>query len=203
MIELRGCEVKTNIDEMTLKEYENFLFIVNDKSMTRKEMFLALLVVCGMKNNEKLMQVNASDVKIFIDALNGGMGGSIDSAMQRSLEINGREYVAFEGDDFELSFKDETEIEKSIINSKNENKWLVRAMAILFKDSKLTFKEHYTEAHIKHKESIFAGQNASLFVPYILAVQEKLMENITTEKDVEEVESVMRIIDEAKKIIDQ
>ena len=195
MVEIRGVKVKTCVSEMTLKEYEDFLHSINDKENTRKQMFLRLLNICGMKEANDLMQVNSKDVEVFINGLNKSTEVLKEVKFNNTIEIGNSTYTAFESDYFMLSFKDEAEIEKAI---QTKDKWLVRAMAILFKDDRLSWKEHYTEAHLKHKENLFSELNALFCVPYLLHIQKALIKNKVEEKDVKEAEQMMELIEDAR-----
>lgn len=196
MITIRGVELKTKVSEMTLKEYENFLTTYNNTELHRLEKFISLLIVCGMKDDKILSEVTTSEVKLFIEELNKDSEELVNIVPTKNIELNGRNYIAVKGDEFELSFKDISEIEKII---KTKNKWLLPAMAVVFKDEELTHVEHYTQAHLKYKETLLANVTASMFVPYILWIQKEFLTNLATESDVQEIDEIMTIIDEATK----
>ena len=65
---------------------------------------------------------------------------------------------------------------------KDNTNYFARLMAIIFKRTDLTNAEHYENAYLKHKEKLFKDLNATLVVPYVVAVSRKLIsQNEATE----------------------
>ena len=74
-----------------------------------------------------------------------------------------------------LKAKDIGKIESWI---KTDNKWVLKAIAILFKREDLSNTEHYTDAHINHKMELFKDLLIKDFIFYILYIQDKLIKKI-------------------------
>jgi hypothetical protein len=56
-------------------------------------------------------------------------------------------------------------------------------VAVLYKRTDLTEKEHYEPAHIKHKTTLFADQKASFALPIIWHVAKKMTNEIEKADD--------------------
>jgi hypothetical protein len=100
---------------------------------------------------------------------------SKDLEIQRTIEIDGYTYEAYK-EDFKVSVKDLKAIEKLI--AKNPNSYIAEMVAVLYKRTDLTEKEHYEPAHIKHKTTLFADQKASFALPIIWHVAKKMTNEI-------------------------
>lgn len=197
MIKIRGIDVKTSLKEMTLKEYNDVVQTLSDGELNRLEKWMRLLYICGLKDEKTLSEIRVSDVDLFVNSLNENYKELKDFGFTRKIDVANRTYIAHDEDsDFEPTFKDLQMIETNTIKENRYN--LIYVSAVIFKDEKLTHKEHYAEAHIKHKMSLFANLPAIDFVPYVLKIQQEAVFNTLENKESNELETILKAIENAK-----
>ena len=93
----------------------------------------------------------------------------------KTIEIGGYSYTAFGGRD-SISGRDLANIEDKL--TKSPDKWIAYALAIIFKRDDLSSTEHKADAHIKHKEKLFADITMDIALPYIMTVSDNYIKNI-------------------------
>lgn len=177
MVEIRGYQIKNDIAELTLEQFEKVSKILNDEELDKFEKWADVFIFLGVpvsEVNDMEFDEFVNYVKVFNDtqAIN-------DIPMTQEFELDGYTYRAYE-DEFKLKVRDLKMIEKAM--GKDNTNYFARLMAIIFKRTDLTNAEHYENAHLKHKEKLFKDLNATLVVPYIVAVSRKLIsQNEATE----------------------
>src|SRR5690606_7042360 len=90
----------------------------------------------------------------------------------KEINIEGRTYKAFEEELF-ISAYDAAKIE-NLIKTKNV-KYMLSAIAILYKDTQLGIKEHYDKSHLKHKEIMFGNLPAINFNPVLTFIAQEIV----------------------------
>jgi len=175
MITIKNHNFRTQLHEMTVKEFGEVTAIFNDETLMNIEKYLDAISVLGISDevinaltNDELFEIIQDfnvDAKIF------------DSTTQlpRTITVEGITYEAFPEDgEFQIKARELALIEKAIQNRKT---FFQKLLAIVFKNPELN-KEHFVEAHLRHKESLFSELNAKEYVLYLVVVSEKLSNKV-------------------------
>jgi hypothetical protein len=176
MIEIKGVQIPTQIEDFTIEQFESVTKILNDQDTTIIERYIDALYALKL-SDDFLNDLSDDDlfeiIKSFQDKTE-----DFKMLLHRTLEVGGFIYEAYaEGEEFSLKAKDLVFIEKSL---GDKNNFFSGVLAIVFKRSDLGNKEHYTSAHVKHKTSLFKTLNARDYYPYIIWISQKLNEKIKT-----------------------
>lgn len=165
--------------DFKLGKYEKVMKIL-EEDVTEIEKYSNLLVELGIPEeviDDLTIEEFSSTIKDYME------GTTYDFSKFKfvpTIEVNGRTYQAFDEDaEFLLKVKDLNWIEKLI--KRNPDKYLAEVLAVIFKDIELTKTEHYTDAHIRHKASLFR-ENVTLdiAIPYIGAISHELLTSLQT-----------------------
>lgn len=168
-------EVKSQLTELTLKEYEQVQSIVNKEQLDYFEKFMLVLEKLGVP----MKYVESMDGDSFITFIKTFTTSEVAPNFKKKLHIEGYDYVAIEEGEDRPKFTPNTMrlIEKYI--TRNTESYFAEIMAVFFKREDLTIKEHFVEAHIKHKASLFRQYlSAEDALPYIYFASEYLALNI-------------------------
>lgn len=192
MIELKGSQVKTKLQEMTIAEYQAVVFkISDDKEVNKYAKWLAILKILGA-SNETLNTVKISEVEKFVNELNKGLDDVKDLPPLENFEHKGRNYVGYLD---ELTAKDVSQMVD--LANKHPQRWISFALAVLFKDDRLGYNEHYTPAHISLKEKIISELNALDFYANIVKITAEIMGEYESEREATKAEEILKEIDNA------
>ena len=192
MIEIKGSQVKTKLGEMTIAEYQAVVFKISDKKEINKyAKWLSILKILGA-TDETLNTVKLSELETFVQALNNGLDDIKDLPPIEEFEHKGRNYKLLSD---ELTAKDISLMVDYA--DKHPKRWISYALAVLFKDDRLGYKEHYTPAHIRFKEKIISELNALDFYANIVKITAEIMGEYEDEKNVNEAEEILKEIDDA------
>lgn len=172
MIKIKNFELRTTINEMTIGEFERISNIMSDPDLLQIEKYIEVLEVLGTPE-EIINDLDDEDLFRIIKSFGEYEYNNILSSTV--VAKDGYTYVAYEGPEFKLKALDMVKIEKAFKTNKNVFSTII---ATIFKRSDLTSKEHYTDAHIKHKQSIVRDWNAGDFYSYIVYLTEKLNNNL-------------------------
>lgn len=174
-----GTEIRTSLKEMNIKEFEKISDIMNDNTKLSIEKYIDILEALGTPE-EVINQI--TDDELFAIIKDFGNYEYEDTLPQAVQAEDGYYYEAYPiGGEFVLKAIDMAKIEKAFKSSKDTFSTIV---ATVFKRSDLTNKEHYADAHIKHKKSIVKNWNAAHFYPYIVYLTKKVNANLS--KKIEE-----------------
>lgn len=166
MIKYKDVEIKNNIKEFTIREFEEISAILNNESLENVEKYMDVLEKLGIHSN---LLNEMTDDEFF--ELISKFEMTTDLTLTPKFEHEGHTYVAYE-EEFKLGVKALSIIEKAI--AKNPNKYLAKTLAVIFKRSDLSGGEHYVDTHLKSKEKIFQELPATLAYPYLVYVVEKI-----------------------------
>lgn len=192
MIEIRGSQVKTKLSEMTIAEYQAIVFKISDKKEINKyAKWLSILKILGA-SDETLNTIKLSELETFVQELNNGLDDIKDLPAIEEFEHKGRNYKLLSD---ELTAKDISLMVDYA--DKNPKRWISYALAVLFKDDRLGYKEHYVPAHIRLKEKIISELNALDFYANIVKITAEIMGEYEDEKNVNEAEEILKEIDNA------
>ena len=192
MIELRGSQVKTKLQEMTIAEYQSVVFkISDDKEVNKYAKWLAILKILGA-SNETLNTVKVSEIEVFVAELNKGLDDVKDLPPLENFEHKGRNYVSSLD---ELTAKDVSQMVEYA--NKHPQRWISFALAVLFKDDRLGYNEHYVSAHISLKEKIISELNALDFYANIVKITAEIMGEYESEQEATKAEEILKEVENA------
>lgn len=170
MISIKGHEIPNRADEFTVEQFDYLNKITRNNLLDNIEKWMNKFIYLGVPE-EVFDDMKFEEFQEYIFLYN-------NSEMQldkiTSVEIDGYTYEAPE----RIGVKDLGLIEKAW--KVNADNFSVETLAILFKRTDLTKKEHYTPAHLKQKQKLFKSQKANLAVPYVFEILKEL--NNTAEK---------------------
>jgi len=173
MIKIKDYEVPNQADEMTVEQFDKMNEIIKNEELDNIEKWLAVFEMFGVPE-ETFDDYDFKDFKELIVQFNATTN---NLEKITSLEIDGYTYQAPE----RIGVKDLGMIEKAW---KSDSKTFAsETAALIFKRTDLSKVEHYAPAHIKQKAKLLKDQKASIVIPYILEVLEKLTESTKQLKD--------------------
>jgi hypothetical protein len=167
-------QLRNEPNEIKLKEFEGVYNALNDDKLSGFEKYFKVFEVMGVPA-DYLEAINDDELMELIKAFNDI---TVSNPIPvKSIEIGGRNYVAYEGDEFKFSAKDLVEIEKAA--KRGCTNFPSYCLAVIFKDDQLTPTEHRTSAHINHKASIFADNlSADFAIPYLSLIAKRTLKNL-------------------------
>jgi hypothetical protein len=169
MINVKGYEMKSSLTEWTLGEYEKISKVLSsDDDYIDK--YISVLEILGVPN-DILDSLNDDE---FFEIVEKIVDNNLDKIYLKEFEIDGYTYRAYEGDNYILGVRDMARIENVIKNDFAPSK----LMAVIFKRTDLTNTEHYDKAHLEYKAKLFKDLNASIIIPYILLIEEKMVKKL-------------------------
>lgn len=177
MLKVGTFEMKSEISEYTLFEFEQISNTLNDESLDYIDKYLKIFEILNVP--EEI--VDELDDTEFFNIIKSFNQETPSQELTKEIEVNGYTYTAYEGDTFKLKLKDLAIIENLIKKSGKMN--ATEIIAVLFKRNDLTKKEHYEPAHIKYKKELFKDIPVSLVFPYFVYLGEKLVKKITAMTD--------------------
>ena len=107
-------------------------------------------------------ELSVNELKGYINEFNDVPKMEFDYI--KEVEIDGYTYRAFEGEEFVLTAKDLSYLEKKLKPNEVDVAYM---LAVLFKRTDLSKTEHYSEAHIKQKAKLFENQPAEMSIKYM------------------------------------
>lgn len=171
-MEIKGYNVPTKLSEMTIGQFEKVNKIMSDESSLKIERYIDYLESLDIPNDVIL---SITDDELFSVIKSIGEKEDITNELLKSFELEGYTYKSYD-EEFSIRAIELSMIEKRI--NKDSSNYFSYIIAILFKREDLTNREHYTDAHIKHKADLFKNLSAIDFYPYVIMVAEKLSKNL-------------------------
>jgi hypothetical protein len=181
MITVNETQIPNLVSEMTLKQYEWVSAMLNNKNLDAIEKHIKVFTFFGV-SEEYLNDLSFDEFKNLIKLFSESKPANLD--FQKEFELNGYTYRAFD-DEFKLKVKDMKQIEVAF----KQEKYLCTLMAIIFKRTDLTDKEHYDKAHIKQKAKLFGDLKAEFSIPYLVKIGQVFQEQYDKAKELESTES--------------
>lgn len=167
MINVRGKEVKNQFDELTVKEFETISNILKNNNLDYIDKYLTIFEIIGL--GEETDNITTDELVDLIKQLEFS---TIENVFTKEVEINGFKYVAYSGDEFKMLAKDFSLIENWVNNNDN---YMARVLAIIFKREDLSKIEHYTEAHLKLKTTLFENLLIKDYISYMLYIDNSVI----------------------------
>lgn len=171
MINIKGYDIPTSMSEMTVKQFESLNKIMTNDSSLQIERYIDYLE--SFIPSDELYDVTDDDIFKLVEMVS--KREDMSKEFTKEIEIGGYKYISYTNE-FKVSAIELSLIEKRI--NKNPHKYFTYIISILFKREDLTNREHYTEAHLKHKEELFSELKADLFYPFVVFIAEKLSKNL-------------------------
>ena len=176
-------ELRNEPSELTLKEFDSIYSIVNRPDVDRVSSYFEMFELLGVPN----VILDNLTQKEFIEMVKSYNDYEMPNEVVQEIEINGRKYQSYIGEEFEFKARDISFIEQA--QAKLDNRFPSWIMAILFKDPELGRNEHYDWNHIKHKSNLFRDNvTADIVAPLMVRIarrQIKAMEEGVNIKDLE------------------
>lgn len=160
--------------EMLIKDFEALTAITNDTSRGELDRFLSAFDCLGVPADI----VDQMSKDQFITNAKLLRAAKYDDALPpNEVEVGGRKYVANITDELNLSARDVVAIEK--VAKAHGKQFPSMVMAIVYKDVELSNTEHYTEAHIKHKASLFRGAFSCQYaIPLLVRISKETVKDL-------------------------
>lgn len=135
--------------EITLGEFDKIFTINYRQGSDNITKFFEVFEFIGVPN-EVLDSLNQKE---FYEAVKAYNDFIMPTEVVKEFEVNGRKYLSFDGDEFELKARDISLIEQAQL--KNDGHFPSWVAAIILKDEQLTNTEHRDWTHIKYKAEQF------------------------------------------------
>jgi hypothetical protein len=163
-------------NELLLKDFEELFNVINDKSMGGSERMLLAFKKLGVTEDDIDLMTKDQFINNSIQLKKSEYNDELPPA---EIEVKGRKYVANIGEDLVISARDVVAIERLAKHS--AGRFPSSVMAVIYKDSELTKTEHYADAHIKHKSSLFRDEfPAKYAIPLLVRVARETVKDLTT-----------------------
>jgi hypothetical protein len=164
----QSFNLPSTFDELSIEQFEELTFILSG-SNEETEKWSKILIYLGLPESATF-HIQADE---FLDIIKE-YTESFDTEAQliEQIEIDGYTYQWNGG----LAIKDLQMIEAAVRNGK----FLLKSIAILYKRTDLSFKEHYEPAHIEHKMNLFKDSSvkARLALWPLNIITEKVIKKI-------------------------
>ncbi len=171
MIELKGFKFKTNINEFTIDEYEKIIKVIEKQDDNFIQKWVDVFsVLCDDK--EIIGQLTEEDLFTFMGKLDEKNLPTPE--LKKYIEIDGRKWVAYEGEEFKLKLK-----ELSIIETffKEDDVFFAKIIAVIFKDPLLD--NNLDLEVILEREKIFKNLIAGDYLVYVTTIVDKITKKFT------------------------
>lgn len=170
MIKLKDFEFKTNINEFTIDEYEKITRIVERQQDNHIQKWLDVFSILCQDENI-ISKLTEEDLFDFMEKLNEIHLPSPE--LKKIIEIDGRRWVAYEGEEFKLKLKDLSIIE-TFFNEKQD--FFAKILAVIFKDPLLNNNSDMEV--IYERERLFKNLIAGDYLIYITTIVEKIVKKL-------------------------
>lgn len=170
-MKIRNVDIDCRPNAINLAVWERMALVMYNDKLDTIQKYEELFNLVGFKQN-LIEDLEFAEFGKAIEEFN--IETTIEFAVYvTELNIDGYTYKAFDS----LKAKDLRIISKAM----NENPVSAgEMMAMCFKRTDLTDKEHYTDAHIKHKAALFRKHlTADVCIPYITKVTDLMVKQVT------------------------
>jgi len=174
MINVKGYSIPNEPSELTVEQFDKINAITADAELDLIEKWINKFIYLGV-GEEVFDEMELSELEQAVKDWNDQPPHPTEKVL--TIEMDGYEYEAKPT----IGVKDLGLIEKTM--KLNTGEFGAEVLAILFKRSDLTKKEHYTNAHLKYKTKLFKNMSSDLLIPYILDVLNTLTTTAKTMSD--------------------
>lgn len=176
MITILGREIPNTMDELTIEQFEEITEIANDKDLDNIDRHLRIFASLGIAETE-FFDYDVADFIAIVKDFN--VTPNPDYPTIETIELDGYNYTA----EMKLTVRDTKLIERIAISKPKG--YISDLLAVLFKRDDLTKAEHYADAHLKLKAKHIRKLKASLAIPYVLFIAQKINKQVETAREVE------------------
>jgi hypothetical protein len=177
-MDIKGHYIKSNPKEITLGEWELISATLEDQQLDAIERYGKMFTQLGLPT-DVLNDLELPEFFKYCQQFNEDTAVD-DAKFLKDFEVGGYSYVAFDA----LKVKDIKIIEKYMQSGKP---YAGELMAVCFKRTDLSDKEHYDKAHIEYKAKLFRQHlTVDMCLPYIMRVVDLIMQSIKVTTDVEQ-----------------
>jgi hypothetical protein len=149
-------------NEISIKLFDEIVEATN--GVEEIDYYLIMFEKLGLSKN-LVDRIDHGNILRLIQDWKKDMTFKKNAKIQKTIEIGGFKYNAFTGDEFKFGAKDYSLIEKYI--KANVFNYTPYIMAVVYKREDLSFNEHYDNAHLKHKMSLFENTTLDIAMPVI------------------------------------
>ena len=161
MITIKGYEIPNEPNELTVKQFDKINAITADHELDLIEKWIGKFVYLGV-HEDVFDDMELAELEQAVKDWNAQPEHPTEK--QPSFELQGYTYEAKPT----IGVKDLGLIEK--VMKLNNGEFTAEMLAILFKRTDLTKKEHYANAHLKQKMKLFRELKSDIAIPYFLDV---------------------------------
>lgn len=161
MITIKGYEIPNEPNELTVKQFDKINAITADHELDLIEKWIGKFVYLGV-NEDVFDDMELAELEQAVKDWNAQPEHPTEKVP--SFELQGYTYEAKST----IGVKDLGLIEK--VMKLNTGEFTAEMLAILFKRTDLTKKEHYANAHLKQKMKLFRELKSDIAIPYFLDV---------------------------------
>jgi hypothetical protein len=180
MITILNREIPNQLDELTIEQFEAITDINNNQELDPIDKHLKVFTYLGIPEAE-FWDTDVADFVEYVKKFNTMEQKQYPTIEE--LEIEGYTYKA----QMKLTVRDTKLIEKIALHK--EPGYISSMLAVMFKRDDLTSTEHYTDAHIKQKAKLIRKLNASIAMPYLIFIAEKIAKQVNNDTATKAVES--------------
>lgn len=143
--------------EITVKQADECFLILNNEK--NSSIFDKCIKIHNLLNGEN-DELTVGQLKDFV----GEFTKHFNTTFDTEKEVKG--YVLSSV----ITAKDIALIEQEV---KKNTKWLLFATALMYRDERVTEIEHYTDAHIRHKMTIFSDVEINQVIGILLSISKE------------------------------
>lgn len=177
MITILGREIPNTLDELTIEQFENITELSSNSTIDPVDKYLQIFGSLGLEES-LFFDVDIAEFIELTKKFNDLPEVKYPAIPQ--IELAGYSYTA----EMKLTVRDTKLIEK-IALQKNKG-YISEILAIMFKRDDLTPAEHYADAHLKLKAKMIKELKASIAIPYLLFIAQKVAKQVEKVEDVTE-----------------
>jgi hypothetical protein len=167
--------IKSDVNELTIGEYEKINYYLNNDGDFFDKWF-SILEYLGLPKTI-IDDIDANELIEIVKSINIS---EVEPVFRKEIEISGYLYTC------ELKENGEPKITgktfKLLEKACKKDYYIADILAILFKRSDLSDKEHFDKSHLDYKATLFRELEASICVPYVLFIADRYVKNIMSLK---------------------
>ena len=173
MIKINEKDWITNIDEMTIGQFEQVMTIINkEEHRFIVDKYIKIFKVLGADESD----IQALSDDQFFQIIGAyDLNGSKIEQLPRTIEVDGYQYAAYEeGKEVHLGLSGLAKIEKAMA----ERDFYSYLLAILFKREDQTSEEHWRDYNLSARRKRFKALPAHTYFSWVQWMAEKIKTNI-------------------------
>ena len=167
----KSYEIKNEIKEFTIGEFEDICRILNSKEKNYIDKWIDIFSLLGIPENISGDWDTFAFMKVIKEF--NLSESQVDKVFKKDIKLNDEIY-SYTGDEFKLTVREMRLIEDAV--KKNESRYLGELLAIIYKREDLDKSITYDLSHIKYKAEMIRKQiKADIVIPYMAFLSKKLI----------------------------